>query len=77
MTEQTKTRYWINDVMSAPTAVYRLRIEPKAIYDDYWNIVTRKWTPGDKGMYQIAVGDAYTTEVDEAKVKQTFPDIQL
>jgi hypothetical protein len=71
------TRYWINDVYSAPTAVYRLRFMPDGLYDETWNTATRKWTMSDKGMYQIAIGDDTTTEVDEATVLRTFPDIEL
>jgi hypothetical protein len=50
---------------------------PDGLYDETWNTKTRKWTISDKGMYQIAIGDDTTTEVDEATVLRTFPDIEL
>jgi hypothetical protein len=72
-----KTRYWINDVYPPATVVYRLQFTPEGIIDETWSNKTKQWRISDKGMAQIAIGDEYTTEVDEAKVKQTFPDIQL
>ena len=71
------TRYWINDVYSAPTVVYRLQYTPEGIIDETWSNVTKEWRVSDKGMAQITIGDEYTTEVDEATVLRTFPGIVM
>ena len=72
-----KTRYWINNVFSAPTVVYRLQFTPAGIIDETWSNQSKEWRVSDKGMAQITIGDEYTTEVTEEEVKQEFPDIQL
>jgi|LauGreDrversion4_2_1035121.scaffolds.fasta_scaffold1319194_1 hypothetical protein len=73
----TKTRYWINNVFSAPTVVYRLQFTPEGIIDETWSNQTKTWRVSDKGMAQITIGDEYTSEVTEEEVKQVFPEIQL